>query len=298
VLTQTGNLVAGEKVIRTETGVIYEVVAAVPLNSPTCMFTIRAIGDPDGNGGDGDIGNLQPGDKLSFASAPATIGTEATVVAQVVAASDAETPERYRNRVLNKVQKRPQGGAYADYVEWAFDVPGIVNVYPYAGEDPGGSGPGQVDVYCEADPDVSGDPDGVPSGPMLTAVLNAINLNAASGKATRRPVSAAPNALPISRVEFDVEVTGLQPDTPETRIKITEGLAEHMLTLEPFIVGISTLPRKDRVTQAAVSGIIDSIASAQGATVSKVALFESAVEITAYTLNHGQKAKFGIANYA
>jgi uncharacterized phage protein gp47/JayE len=291
VLSQTGTFAAGRKWVRPETGVVYDVVAPVPLDASSVVAHIRASGDGSGNGGVGDIGNLQPGDKLALAGPDGRIAAEATVVSQLVTAADAETPDHYRGRIADHVRKRPQGGAYADYAEWAFSVPGIVNVYPYAGD------PGVVDVYVEADPDTSGDPDGIPTLAQQNAVLAAINLNNLSGKATRRPVGAGVVVHPISREVFDIVVSGLNPDTPQTRDEIAQGIDEYLRSREPFIEGLSVLPRDDRITKAAVGGIVDSVASANGATVTTVELLRSSVPTPAFTLEHGQKAKLGSPSY-
>lgn len=291
VLSQTGTVAAGRKWVRPETGVIYDVVAAVPLDATTATLHLRASGDGEGNGGVGDVGNLQPGDKLVLAGPDGRISSESVVVSQIVTAADAETPEHYRRRILDKVQKRPQGGAYADYVDWAFSVPGIVNVYPYAGL------PGVVEVYVESDPDVSGDPDGLATVAQQNAVFAAINLNNVSGKATRRPVSAGVIVHSISRQAFDLRVSGLNPDRPQTRVEIENGVNEHLRSREPFIDGLSLLPRDDRITKAALGGIVDAIASANGATVTAVELLLGGTPIPAYTLDHGRKAKLGATTY-
>jgi uncharacterized phage protein gp47/JayE len=286
VLTQDGDLAAGLQLVRTETQFIYTVVSSVPLDAATVQVTIRAESSPDNGDGSGDLGNLQPGDKLSFINPPAKVAREVTVVSQIVTASDAEETEAYRSRIFRRFQRRPQGGAYADYEAWGSEVPGIVAVYPYTGLLPG-----EVDVFVEANTDE--DPDGIPTQPQLDAVAAAIELSNDDGKATRRPANAAVNVLPITRVSFDIEVSGLQPDTPATRQAIQDGVDEHLREREPFIVGLSSLPRRDRITLAAISGIVDSIASANGASV-------SAVRVTpgqAYTLDRGQKAKRGSTTF-
>lgn len=283
VKTQVGELSAGVQLVRTETGFIYIVVAAKALNAATIQVTIRAISSPNGGDGSGTLGNLQPGDIVEFANPIANVGTRATVVSQAVTGADAETSDRYRVRILDRIQKRPQGGAYADYKAWGEEVPGILHIYPYAGL------PGQVDVYVEAVPTL-GNPDGDPTLAQLDAVKASIQLNE-SGLATRRPVSAAVNVAAVSRKAFDVRIANLAPDTPTTRSAIREGVAEYLSSREPFIVGISSLPRLDRVTQAALAGIVDTIVSANGATISGATLLLSGVPIPAYTLTRGEKSK-------
>jgi uncharacterized phage protein gp47/JayE len=287
VLNQVGSLPAGTQMLYAPTRVVYLTTAAVDLDAPTIQVTIRAESDDQGGDGSGDIGNLQAGDIVSFASTPAGVATDAEVVSQSVTAADAESVEEYRARIVRHVQRRPQGGAYADYQSWAEEVEGIVHAYPYTGDNPG-----EVDVYIQATPESSGDPDGIPTGAQITAVEESIQLNE-SGLATRRPVGAAVNVLPISLVEFDVEISGLDPDTPETRTAIEEGVAEYLESREPFIVGLSVLPRDDRITNAAVGGIVDDIVSAEGATVTTVELTPG----PAYTLGPGEKARFGTPSY-
>lgn len=296
VTNQTGSLKAGQKLLRGPTRVLYETVAEVALNAPTVQVKIRAIGDDTGGDGSGEIGNLAVGDVVSFANTPANVATDATVVSTVVPGVNAEAVERYRARVIERRRRPPQGGAYADYSIWAKEVPGIANVYPYAGEIEGGSGPGRVDIYVQATPESSGDPDGIPTTDQKTAVFNNINLNV-SGKATRRPVSAMINVLPITLVTFDFEIQGLRPDTPATREDIEDSIKEHLGTREPYIEGLSALPRDDRVTTSGIGGIVDAAAAANGATVAAVVMRIGGQPVAAYTLEHGEKARFGIDNY-
>lgn len=280
VTNQTGSIPAGSTLLRSETRVLYQTVAAVALDAPTVQLQIKAIGDESGGDGSGALGNLTNGDELTFANQPPNVGRIATVVSQVTTGADAETTDAYRGRIVRRVQRRPQGGAYADYQTWGEEVEGIVAIYPYAGD------PGEVDIYVEASEASSGSADGFPTAPQLAAVLESIELNEA-GLATRRPVNAAPNVLSITRVPFAFQVSGLSPDTQETRDAIEAGLDEYLRSREPFIVGLSSLPREDRITEAATSGIVDSIVNAQGATVTTVSMTPG----PAYTLGPGEKAK-------
>jgi len=283
VTNQSGSLAARSVLLYSPTRVVYETVADVALDAPTVNVTVRAIGDDQGGDGSGAIGNLEAGAVLSFANSPANVATDVEVVSQVVTGADAETIGAYRQRLIKRVQRRPQGGAYADYQAWGEEVEGIVAIYPYAGD------PGEVDIYVEATEASSGSPDGIPTSPQLDAVLESIELNEA-GLATRRPVNAAPNVLPITRVAFAVTVSGLDPDNEENEAAISEGLDEYLRSRKPYIVGLSSLPREDRITEAAISGIVDDIVNAQGATVTTVSMTPG----PAYTLGPGQLAKLNI----
>lgn len=281
VKNQTGFLPARTFLVRAESGVIYQTVAEVPLNAATVPVKIRAASDQTGGDGSGTIGNLQPGDVVEFSNSLPNVSRKATVTAQAVTGEDAEQIEVYRARITKRFQATPQGGAYADYQEWALEVPGIVNVYPYTSPNPG-----QVDVYVEASVASSGSPDGIPTGAQLTAVRDSINLDV-SGVATRRPANAAVDVLPITRAAFTVTITGLTPDESDTRDAIKEGIAEYLATREPFIEGLSVLPKNNRITEAAIAGIVDGIVDSKAASVVSVSLASG----PAYDLSAGQKAK-------
>lgn len=280
VKNQVGSLAARSSLVRSSTGVIYQTIAEVPLDAPTVPVRIRAVSDQSGGDGSGIIGNLQAGDVVEFANPLPNVSKAAAVVSQTVTGANAELIELYRARIVARFQSAPQGGAYADYRDWAEEVPGIVNVYPYAGA------PGEVDVYVEASVETSGSADGIPTGAQLTAVYNAITFDDA-GLASRRPVGAAVNVFPIARAAFSVTITGLIPDTTDTRAAIKAGISEYLSTREPFIDGLSVLPKNNRITEAAIAGIVDGIVDAQAASVVSVSLDTG----PAYDLQDGQKAK-------
>jgi uncharacterized phage protein gp47/JayE len=288
VTNQTGTLPVQSQLVRADTQVTYLTLAAVTLDAATKQVTVRASADPDDNGGAGAIGNLEAGDIIEFANPLPNVAREAVVLSVSVQGADAEDIETsYRPKIIDRIQARPQGGAYADYRTWALTVAGIIHAYPYTGD------PGEVDVYVEATEASSGSPDGIPTGAQLTAVEDAIQFDV-GGLATRRPVNAAVNVLPITREAFDVQLDGLDVDDSATVIDSIEfGLDEYLRSREPFIVGLSVLPRDDRITVAAIGGIVDGIVSAAGGTITRVLLVRDSLEITAYTLANGEKAKLG-----
>jgi hypothetical protein len=285
VTNQTGFLRAGAQLLFQDTGVIYSTAFDVPLNASEVPVTIRATSDPSGNGGAGTIGNLPADSVLTFANPLANVGN-ARVVSVAVAGADAETGDVYRARVMRRAKARPQGGAYADYREWAESVSGIVRAYPYTG-----TLPGTVETYVEADEASSGSADGIPTGPQITAVYAAINLNNISGKATRRPANAAPLVLPIERTGFDLTVIGLSPINDALKEAIEDAADEYLRGREPYIVGVSSLPRTDRITVGALSGVIEEVASAAGSAFSSIVLESTLGLGDSWTLDFGEKAK-------
>jgi len=285
VTNQVGELPQGTKLIRDATGVVYETATAQLLNAPQIGVPIRAVSDQAGGDGSGTVGNMEPGTIIQFASTQANVSSDVFITSQTVVGADAEPATSYRTRVVNRFQAKPQGGAYADYRLWGEEVEGVANIYPYSGTKPG-----EVDVFVEVDTDV--DPDGLPDLAHLNAVRDSIELEGDTGKATRRPVGAAVNVLSIGRSAWEVQISGLDvEDEVSVKADIEAGLDEYFRSREPFIVGLSVLPREDRFTKAAIAGIVDAIVDAVGGTVNDVQLQRSGVSVPSWTLTRGEKAK-------
>jgi len=293
VQLQGGTLDAGAQLVGRDNGVTYLTINAVLLDASIVQVTARAASDPAGAGGAGAVGNLGAGAVVSFANPLANVARDTIVDSQLVTGADAEAVEVYRQRVIDRFQKRPQGGAYADYEAWSEEVPGIVSIYPYTSVNPG-----QVDVYAEATEESSGSADGIPTYAQLQAVLDAINTNQ-NGLATRRPATALANALAITRTGFDVTVTGLTVDNPsQVQADIEAALVEYFLARAPFISGLSILPRLDRVTNSGVTGVVNDITSAAGGVLTSVTVEESSTPFSLYTLGVGEKAKLDSVTFA
>lgn len=292
VENQTGSLPSGTQLVNSDNGVTYITIGSVLLNSPTVQATVRAVSDQAGGGGVGAIGNLSAGAELSFANPLANVSRTAVVVSQTVTGADGESTEAYRQRIIDRFQKRPQGGAYADYEQWGEEPAGIINVYPYTSDCPG-----QVDVYVEATEASSGSPDGIPTPAQLQEVLDSIELDQ-SGLATRRPANALVNAFPITRVGFDVRVTTLQVnDLAVVQADIETALIEYFKNREPYIVGLSVPPRRDRITRTAVGGVVEDIVTANGGIFGGVILSLSGTGVEVYTLGIGEKAKLNSVTF-
>ena len=270
-------LPSGSQLVNANNGVTYLTIGAVAMDDPVIPVLIRAASDQAGGNGAGTIGNLEPGDIVSFANPLPNVNRDATVVSRDVTGADRETTEAYRQRIIDRFQKRPQGGAYADYELWGEEVAGIANIYPYTSVDPG-----QVDVYAESSTEV----DGIPTAAQLQAVFDAID--------AQRPANAFVNVFPITRTSFDVLVSGLIVDN-EAQVKedIEAGLVEYFLSKEPFIAGLSILPRRDRIIDNEVVAVIQDIVNEAGG------LFDGAVTrttigqdlVSLYSLSEGEKAK-------
>ena len=275
-------LPAGRQLVHPSSGVIYITETTVTLNAATVPpVSVIAASDPDNNGGAGTVGNRAQLDVLEWANPIPQIEKSAVLLTVLFVAEDAETEEAYRDRVVRAFRARAMGGAYADYAMWAVEADGIIAAYPYTGDLPG-----SVEVYVEA----SG---GTPTQEQMDAVYDLIEFDG-SGIANRRPVSAVVYVRPVTRQAFDVEVQGLSaPDPDAAKASITEALEDFLGAREPFILGLSPLPRTDRVTAANVSGTVDDSAGSLGASVTSVVLKLGGTPISAYTLAKGQKAELG-----
>ena len=290
----SGSLPSGTQLVNSNNGVTYITIGSVLLNASTVQATIRAASDQNGGGGAGIIGNLNVSDIVSFANPLANVARNAVVASQTVTGADAEDIEVYRQRIIDRFQKRPQGGAYADYQEWGEEAAGIINVYPYTGD------PGQVNVYCEATVASSGSADGIPTAAQLTSVLDLINYDV-DGLASRRNANAFVNALAIARTGFDVTVTGITgvADLATVQADITTAVEEYFLSVEPFIAGLSVPPRNDTITRTKISAIVEDIVTAANGTFTSVSFVvtTTSVLLNSYILGEGEKAKASNVSY-
>lgn len=288
VENQVGSLPSGTQLLNSSNGVTYILIGDVPLDAATVQGTVRAVADQSGGDGSGTIGNLDAGATVSFVNPLANVERDATVLSQVVTGADAESTAAYRQRVIDRFQKRPQGGALADYEAWGEEVAGIINVYPYTGANPG-----EVDVYSEATVASSGNADGIPTQAQLDAVFDSIELDE-NGLASRRPANAFVNSFPITRKGFDTRVTDLTVDNPvQVQADVTSAITEYFLDAEPFVDGLTIPPRRDRITRSALIGVVEDIVTAANGTFTTVEFNLTGVPgtIELYVLQQGEKAK-------
>lgn len=95
----------------------------------------------------GAAGNTGIGATLTLGTAIDGVNSNFVVASVVTPGADMETPDAYRTRMLQEYANPPQGGAIADYIEWALEVPGVTRSWCL----PNGMGPGTVVVYTMFD---------------------------------------------------------------------------------------------------------------------------------------------------
>ena len=293
VIIQGGTLKASETtVISTDNNVTYSLKTDLLLDADLKQGIFVAVSDPGGNQGAGIQGNLPAGSIVSFTTPYEDIAPDAVVNSIIVSGVEAESEENYRQRIENRFGGRPQGGAGLDYVYWAKEVPGIVNVYPYTGD------PGEIDVYSETAATPI-NPDGIPTPAELILIKEAIEKDIA-GLAWNRPLGAFVNSYPISRSGFTVDITDLTGENlPILKANIEAAIAEYFLLREPYIDGVTSLPSKQNISQDDLRGIVNDYSSADNGTFSSVIVkfTVSGIPFRIYTLEEGEKAKLTTINY-
>ena len=278
--TTTGTLAPGTQLVNNNTGTVYLTKTQATLIVGTVTLELKA-------GTGGAAGDLQIGDIINFVSPIPGLADSVETTLITIAGEDQEDIEVYRRRVLDAYQKKPQGGASADYEQWSEEAPNVINAYPFVG-----ALLGQVNVYIEVDNQT----DGIPTAPQLTATLAYINFDPETGKATRRQTGAEVFTLAISRRIFDTEIVGLSPDTAENKALVEAAVIAHLLTKEPYIEGLS-ITRNDAITRSGVQTVIQLVVDSIGATISNVNLEESGAPVDLEILGEGEKAKSGVITY-
>jgi uncharacterized phage protein gp47/JayE len=276
----SGSIDADTQFLKTDTGKVFVVVTGVVIAPGT--LTLSLIATEAGSESD-----LIVGDTLDIVSAIAGVEMSAIISAVTTPADDIEDLEDYRLRIIERYTARPQGGAAIDYVVWGKEAPNVSAIYPYSSTTPT-----EIDLYVEVDDQT----DGIPTAGELTAVEAAVTYNPDTGVQDRKPLGVTVTAIAITRTEFDVELTTLNPDTPAIRAEISAALTALFLSKAPYIQGAS-ISRVDTITYTEVVAIIYAVLQANSATVTSVSLEESATPVTIYPLGQGEKAKLGTLTY-
>lgn len=203
-----GSVVPVDTVLVRADGVEYTTDAEATIAAGTATVAVTSVLA-------GADANCDVGVVLSFESPIAGVDSEATVAAGGLAAgTDEETDAALRVRVLERMQFAPHGGAEADYVTWAKEVPGVTRAWVYPLE----LGAGQVTVRFVRDDD----DDIIPSAGEVEDVQDHID--------EERPVTATVTVVaPIDTpLDMTIEIT---PDNSTTRAAV-EAEIEDMLRRE------------------------------------------------------------------
>src|SRR3989338_3083368 len=198
-----GSLIPARTLFVRNDGAEYESQADATIANGSVTIAIQAL-QPGSNG------EAAFGVELTLLSPIAGVNSTGLVnMGGLSGGNDEETPEELRNRLLERIQQPPLGGADQDYRFWAKSVPGVTRVWVYEEY----LGPGTVGITFVRD----NDNPIIPDATEVQEVADYIE--------TVRPVTAhvtvfAPIPDPI---HFTISIF---PDTPEIRRDVTAELAD------------------------------------------------------------------------
>lgn len=204
----------------------YTVTADVAAVGGTAVATVQAAAV-------GAASNLPAGARLTVVS-PVPGAQSTAIVVDVSGGADIEADADLLARLLGRIRRPPHGGAAADYVAWALEVPGVTRawVYPYH------QGVGSVGVAFVCD----GRPSIIPTGADVAALQAHLD--------GLRPVTA--NVLAFAPVAAPLALSiRLIPDGTAIRAAVTAELAD-FLSREAVPGGTLYLSRlREAISQAA-----------------------------------------------
>ncbi len=211
-----GSIMLPGMLVRRADGVDYQITAEAVAAGGVASVTLAALLP-------GAAGNAAAGTPLSLVSPVAGFQSAGSVAAPgLTGGADQEDPESYRARILRRMQEPPHGGAGADYVTWALEVPGVTRAWVY----PEAMGPGTVTVRFMMD-EVRASQNGIPQGAFdpgtgtyagdLAAVYGYIDERDADGNSIRRPTTAELFVVAPIPVPLEIEISGLNPATQAVR---------------------------------------------------------------------------------
>ena len=246
----------------------------------------------------GVAGNLENGDVLNFVS-PLGIVSKAATISEVVSyAVEDESESHYRERVVNRLRNPPMGGALADYRRWASDVSGVFNAYPYKDT----ATPSGVLVFVAGVPSLF--PDRIPTADLLRQVGHACTFDPATGKATRKPITAVidpgfdesyQNIKPATITAFDIYITGISGSPiSDFGEAVRPAIENYFQSREPYIRGLSDDNNKTNiVSKNNVSSVVDQVSISLKAEFSGVSMKQGGAMTATYGLGMGELAKLG-----
>jgi uncharacterized phage protein gp47/JayE len=185
--------------------------------------------------GSGAATNCPVGTPISLETPLTGLNGSGITTQPTTGGADQETNDELRSRMLERYRDPPQGGAVADYIEWATQVPGCTRAWAL----PNGWGPGTVVVYPMFD-DANADNEGFPLGTDGVATDEWRGPTATGDQLAvadyiwgpyRQPVTAlvyvaAPTPRPI-----DVSLLTLDPNTSDIQDAIVAALTDLFLAI-------------------------------------------------------------------
>ena len=291
VVTEGQAITAGTQLKSDVTGLMYVVSETVTTEGQSVNVPVYCVQSGSG-------GNLAQGDEIKFVSPLGFIAQDAVVASTTKEGLDEETADHYRARVVNRYSTQPQGGALSDYRIWSYDAPGVLQTYPYNGED----SPGDVEIYVAGNTDVY--PDRVPGRELCVAVGEACTYDPETGIADRKPLTAIldpdyngtyRNIQPVSIVTVDVSVTDVVGvDVSDFGAAYKSVCDDYLLGREPYIRGLSDENNKtNSIQKNTLIALANSVATSLKAQFGTVTMNINNVQVDNYNLDRGELSALG-----
>jgi uncharacterized phage protein gp47/JayE len=174
---------------------------------------------------------LSIGDTLDSTSPIALVDSRCTVLTELIEPIAAEDIEAYRAKAIQAYRLEPQGGAGADYRLWSADAQGVQQSYPFASY--GASN--EIDLFIEATIIDSIDGKGTPTGAILTAVEDAIELPT-TDRPSRKPLGIyAVNYLPVTPLDVDIQISSYIGLDASKEALIESAIEAELKNIRPFV---------------------------------------------------------------
>jgi uncharacterized phage protein gp47/JayE len=250
------------------------------LAAPSDTITVRALESGSGS-------KLVNGDGLTATAPIAGVSKNAVVLAEAVAPVDAESIEDYRRKTLEAFRLEPTGGSGSDYRLWADDAVGCKQVYPYAKT----GAANEINLFIEANVADSTDGFGTPSGPLISAVQDVVELDPDTTKPInqrgRRPLGVfLIHYLPVTIRVVDINITGFAGITPAIKTLILNAVTLEINKIRPFVASADVLANKNDILD--LNKIISIVLGAKpGSIFGAVTLKIDTVSVSTYTFING-----------
>lgn len=218
---------AGASLLRSSDGAAFTVTAGAVSGATSITVSVQAVTA-------GAAANFDTGTQFTLQSPVAGITSTSSGSTQTTAGADQETDSALRTRMLQAYASPPQGGALADYVEWAGQVAGVTRVWIA----PQGMGDGTVNVFFmmdEAEAAHNGFPqgtNGVAAAETRATAATGDQLAVANWIYPLRPVTALVYATAPTPQAIDFTITKLgAANTSTNQTAITAALTDMFLRL-------------------------------------------------------------------
>lgn len=253
---QTGFIPKGEQLVAVQNNFTYQLLDVIDLTQVgEQVVTVRSVQDPNGDWGAGAESTLEIGSALNFVNRlSSNLDNQAIVDSVIDIGIDQESEINYRDRVLEKFQVQPQGGATIDYRLWSREVPGVLQAYPYTDTFKVVSPPAtenltygaSVEIFIQSTADI--DPFGIAPQQLIDDVFEYLN----NTNIEKTPIGTFTNIKSIERITFDFEIYNLVVSDPvTTKAQINETIAAYLSRIRPFIFGVDRV-RNDAIDVTAV----------------------------------------------